>query len=80
MSVAEGKKIAETTIQTLQSVRSEENFLLFGQRSPTEVVCGLDVSNPVLSQQQKRPQMYEEGMSKVQKKSIFQRVWKTSID
>ena len=60
MSAAEGQKIAEMTVRTLQSVRSEENFLLFWTKV-TKMASDFDVSDPVLPRRRKRPRRYEDG-------------------
>lgn len=60
MSAAEGQKIAEMTIRTLQSIRSEDSFQLFWKKV-TKMASDLDVSDPVLPRQRKRPRRYEDG-------------------
>ena len=62
MSAAEGKKIAEMTIITLESIRSDNNFRLFWRRV-TDLAEDLDVNNPTLPRQRKRPRRYETGFS-----------------
>ena len=47
MSAAEGQKIADMTVHTLQSIRSDENFLLFWRRIK-EKASNLEVDDPVL--------------------------------
>ena len=60
MSAAEGQKIAVMTIRTLQSIRSEGNIQLFGKKV-TKMASDLEVSDPVLPRQRKRPKRYEDG-------------------
>lgn len=62
MSAAEGQKVADMTVITLQSLRSDENFLLFWKRV-TDKASDLDINEPVLPRQRKRPRRYEEGAS-----------------
>ena len=57
---AEGQKIAEMIIHTLESIRSEENFLLLWLKV-TNMANDLDVGDPILPQQRKRPQTFEES-------------------
>ena len=60
MSAAEGQKIAVMTIRTLQSIRSEGNIQLFWKKV-TKMASDLEVSDPVLPRQRKRPKRYEDG-------------------
>ena len=62
MSAAEGQKIAEMTICTLQSRRYDTNFELFWKKV-TDLAEELDVDDPVLPRQRKRPRRYESGTS-----------------
>ena len=62
MSAAEGQKIAEMTIHKLESIRSKENLLLFWSKVTNTATCNdLDVGDPILSWQWKRPQRYEKS-------------------
>ena len=60
MSAAEGQKIAEMTVRTLQSMRCDSNFELFWTKV-MRLVQELDVDAPVLPRQRKRPRRYETG-------------------
>ena len=62
MSAAEGQKIAEMTICTLQSIRCDANFELFWKKV-TDLAEELDVDDPLLPHQRKRPRRYESGTS-----------------
>ena len=55
MSAAEGQKIC-----TLQSIRCDANFELFWKKV-TDFAEELDVDDPVLPRQRKRPRRYESG-------------------
>lgn len=60
MSAAAGQKIAEMTVTTLQSIRSDENFTLFWEKI-TKMASNLDVSDAVLPRRRKRPRRYDDG-------------------
>lgn len=60
MSAAEGQKVAAMTLQTLQSVRSEENFKLFWAKA-LKIGGDLGVGDPVLPRRRKTPKRYETG-------------------
>ena len=62
MSAAEGQKVADMTISTLQSIRSDENFQLFWSLI-NKKASSLDIDEPVLPRQRKRPRRYEDGSS-----------------
>ena len=62
MSAAEGQKVADMTIRTLQSIRSDENFQLFWSLI-NQKASSLDIDEPVLPRQRKRPRQYEDGAS-----------------
>ena len=62
MSAAEGQKIAEMSICTLQSIRCDANFELFWKKV-TDLAEELDVDDPVLPHQSKRLRRYDTGMS-----------------
>ena len=62
MSAAEGQKIAEMSICTLQSIRCDANFELFWKKV-TDLAEELDVDDPVLPHQSKRPRRYDTGIS-----------------
>ena len=57
MSAVEGQKIAEMTVRTLQSVRSDENLELFWTKV-TVMASNSEVDNSVLPRQRKRPRKY----------------------
>lgn len=62
MSAAEGQKVAAMTVSALQSIRSDDMFDLFWElvsKKATE----LDVDEPKLPRQRKRPRRYDEGQS-----------------
>ena len=54
LSAAEGQKVARMTLQTLQSLRSEENFKLFWAKV-TKMSDDLEVNEPLLPPRRKRP-------------------------
>lgn len=60
MSAAEGQKVAAMTLQTLQSIRSEENFKLFWAKA-LKVGGDLGVGDPVLPRRRKTAKRYEIG-------------------
>ena len=60
LSAAQGQKIAQMTVCTLQSLRSDDNFLLFWTKVK-KMASDLEVNNPVLPRQRKRPRRYEDG-------------------
>ena len=62
ISAAEGHKFARMTLQTLQSLRSEENFMLFWAKV-TKLSDDLEVNDPLLPRRRERPLQYEEGRS-----------------
>ena len=50
------------TVCTIESMRSDESFKLFWKKV-TDLAGSLDVSNPTLPRQRKRPSRYETGLS-----------------
>ena len=62
MSAAEGQRIADMTVCTLQSIRSDENFLLFW-KLVSQKANDLDINEPVIPRQRKRPRRYDDGAS-----------------
>ena len=62
MSAAEGQKVADMTIRTLQSICSDVNFQLFWSLI-NQKASSLDIDEPVLPRQRKRPRRYEDGAS-----------------
>ena len=62
MSAAEGQKIADMTASTLTSIRTDENFLLFWKLI-RQKASNLNINEPVLPRQRKRPRRYEDGPS-----------------
>ena len=62
MSAAEGQKIADMTVRTLQSICSDENFLLFWKLI-NQKASDHGIDEPVLPRQRKRPRRYEDGAS-----------------
>ena len=61
MSAAEGQKIAVMTISTLQSIHSNENFLLFWKRI-VQMANERDINEPVLPWRRKYPRRYNDGV------------------
>lgn len=62
MSAAEGQKIADMTVRTVQSISFDENSLLFWKLINQKASdCGID--EPVLPRQRKRLRRYEDGAS-----------------
>ena len=74
MSAAERQKIADMTVCTLQSLRSDEQFLLFCKLI-SQKASDLGIDEPVIPRRRKRPRRYEMEQMKV----IFKRVRKISI-
>ena len=62
MSAAEEQKTADMTVRTLQSIRTDENFLLFW-KSTSQKASKLGISESTLPRQRKRPRRYEDGAS-----------------
>lgn len=62
MSTAEGQKIANITIRTLKSICSDEKFVLFWTLTKQKA-SKLDINEPVLPRQRKRPRRYYDGAS-----------------
>lgn len=62
MSALDGQTIAHMTICTIESMRSDESFKLFWKKV-SDLAGSLDVSNPTLPRQRKRPCIYETGLS-----------------
>ena len=62
MSAAEGQKIAEMTVSTLQLLRSDESFASFW-RNLTQKATDKGVNEPELPRHRKRPRRYEDGAS-----------------
>ena len=62
MSAAEGQKIADMTVRTLQSIRSDDKFLLFWKLI-TQKASDLNIDEPELPRRRKRPRRYEDGAS-----------------
>ena len=60
LSAAHGQKIVQMTVCTLQSLRSDDNFLLFWTKVK-KMAIDVEVNNPVLPRQRKRPRRYEDG-------------------
>ncbi len=60
MSAAEGQKIAEMTVITLQSMRSDENFTLFWSLVKLKG-SELNVNDPTMPRRRKRPRRYDDG-------------------
>ena len=60
MSAAEAQKIAQMTVRTLQSVRNEEDFMLFWTKV-TKMASSIGVDDPVLPRQRKTPRRYDYG-------------------
>ena len=83
MSAAEGQKIAKMTVCTLQSIRSDPNFELFWQKV-TKLAAELDVDEPALPRQRKRPRRYEDGTGEAHfsenVKDFFRRIYFEALD
>lgn len=62
MSAAAGQDIADMTVRTLQSIRSDEIFLLFW-KIISHQASDLDIDEPVIPRQRKQPRRYEDGAS-----------------
>ena len=60
ISAAEGQKVADMTVTTLQSIRSDANFDLFWSKV-TRMATHCEVEDPVLPRRRKRPRRYEHG-------------------
>ena len=54
MSAIDGQKLAEMTVRTLQSIRSDDNFKHFWAKV-TNLDSDLDTEEPVLPRKRKRP-------------------------
>ena len=83
MSAAEGQKIAKMTVCTLQSIRSDPNFEFFWQKV-TKLTAELDVDEPALPRQRKRPRKYEDGTGEAHfsenVKDFFRRIYFEALD
>ena len=83
MSAAEGHSIAKMTVCTLQSMRSDPNFELFWQKV-TKHAAELDVDEPALPRQRKRPRRYEDGIGEAHfsenVKDFFRRIFFEALD
>jgi len=62
MSAAEGQKIADMTVHTVNSIRTDDNFLLFWKLIKQKA-SDLNINQPVLPRQRKCPRIYEDGAS-----------------
>lgn len=62
MSAAEGQEIAHMTVQTLQTLRSDQSFDLFWSKV-NHFASSHDVSEPQLPRKRKKPRRFEEGVS-----------------
>ena len=71
ISAAEGQKIADMTVRTLQSIRPDENFYSFGNQPVRRQVCLASVSQHFLDRE-----IGPKGMKMKQAKVMFLRVWK----
>lgn len=60
ISASEGYEVAKMTLQTLSSLRSDENFKLFWEQV-TKTARELDISDLLLPWQRKMPKRYEIG-------------------
>ncbi len=83
MSAAEGQKIADMTVRTLQSIRSDENFLLFW-KSINQKAKDHGIDEPVLPRRRKRPRRYEDGASEgdvpESVESLYRRTYYEALD
>ena len=59
---AAGQKIADMTVCTLKSIRSDEKFLLFW-KVIKQKASSLNVNEPIFPRQRKRLRRYEDGAS-----------------
>ena len=62
MSASEGQEVAKMTSSTLQSIRSDEEFMLFWS-VVSKKASELDIDEPRLSRQRKRPRRFDPGSS-----------------
>ena len=62
LSAAEGQEIAQMTIQTIKSIRSDESSDLFWGKVSCKATA-LDINEPELPRQRKQPRRYEVGLS-----------------
>ena len=62
MSAAEGQKIADITVRSLNSIRTDDNFSLFWKLIKQKS-SNLNINEPVLPRRKKRPRRYEDGAS-----------------
>ncbi len=62
VSAAEGQKIAEMTVVTLESIRCDEHFCLFGDLLKKRA-AELDIDDPKLPRRRKQPKRYDENSS-----------------
>ena len=60
ISAAEGRKVADMTVTTLQWMRSEANFNPLWSKV-TKMATRCEVEDPVLPRRRKRPRRYEDG-------------------
>ena len=63
LSAAEGQQAAKMTVQTIQSIRSDEAFNLFWEKV-NRYATDMDVSGPQLPRQRKLPRRYDDGSSR----------------
>ena len=62
LSAAEGQHIAQMTVGTLKSLRSDDSFDLFWQTANSKA-SELDISEPVLPRLRRLPRRFDDGLS-----------------
>ena len=83
ISAAEGQKVADMTVTTLQSIRSDANFDLFWSKV-TRMASDCEVEDPVLPRRRKRPRRYEDGSAEghfpTDVKSFYRSIYFEALD
>ena len=65
ISAAEGQEVAELTVKTLISIRSDDHFQIFWEKTSSHAQT-LHVSDPHLPRQRKVPKRYETGRAEAE--------------
>ncbi len=83
LSAAEGQEVAKLTVETLQSLRCENNFDLFWQKVDV-YMNDLNVNEPTLPRRRKAPQRYEichsEPFFSATPKEFYRRFYYEALD
>ena len=83
MSASEGRVIADMTKQTLQGMRSDENFGLFWEKVKI-MINDIDVAEPLLPRKRKMPKRYEVGSAPSEfpacPKDYYRRIYFEGLD